>query len=524
MVPAAARACTPFHVCASTRTLAMHVLRLRLSPCGPAGGLPYYLEENDTNRVPLVRPTTAQAELDALHAKKVAAAAAAATGATAVPLTAAEKARMAILEEAITATIEGTGPVMAPPMVDPRIALDVKPLLAAFKAPGAEAEAYRTRVYGAFMELLSPATIHSLTYNALFGAFWRAICERRTDERREGLMAQISRTLSALPPHKLPPVKAWLDASYDRTGEVLEEIARDLGELPADKTAATADVEAAAGADAVTVTVDAPAAATAAAGAAAAAPRPRFPAYVCDVTEQWKAQDLMEIAHSCSPNVVARVARMLASLRTIDTAPGHSKTAAAGAAAGAAAAAGAVATAADGDEKEEAAGSDVPYLPVALRDYTLFKLLPHLLCPGSLVTLRPAVIFAAVAASSHVAPLEERARAFMRSVRGKWFNEETPENFTAGFVRLMLRVKEDALTPEECARFEQLRAVAGFIHNTQTTLHVNTRSLFGKPVALPDKKTPCTGCGKARSFTLMTPGTRCGACGRCGGCFRSGHC
>ena len=59
------------------------------------------------------------------------------------------------------------------------------------------------------------------------------------------------------------------------------------------------------------------------------------------------------------------------------------------------------------------------YLPLSLDDGTLFRLLPHLMCPGTMVTLRPAVIVAAIALVTGSAPLAPRARSFLASVKGK---------------------------------------------------------------------------------------------------------
>ena len=57
-------------------------------------------------------------------------------------------------------------------------------------------------------------------YDLFFGCCRRAICERRKDERREVLLAGISKTLSSLTGDALTRVKAWLDESYNKTEEV----------------------------------------------------------------------------------------------------------------------------------------------------------------------------------------------------------------------------------------------------------------------------------------------------------------
>lgn len=100
-------------------------------------------------------------------------------------------------------------------------ATDLAPLLARFDGD----ESFRERVYAVFGRLLSPSSILSLTHNPIFGAFWRGICKRRADrERRAALLAQISQSLEVLTrtaPADAATVRAWLDASYDASEDVM---------------------------------------------------------------------------------------------------------------------------------------------------------------------------------------------------------------------------------------------------------------------------------------------------------------
>ena len=141
----------------------------------------------------------------------------------------------------------------------------------------------------------------------------------------------------------------------------------------------------------------------------------QYPALVLDAVSgaaPWKAQDLLEIAFSCNPAVLRRVSELIARCREIDSEPPPAM--------------GPVAEASGGVTSGGAASSASPsrpektyrHLPLSLDNGTLFRLLPHLMCPGTMVTLRPAVIVAVIAVVTESA-LSARARAFLVEVRGK---------------------------------------------------------------------------------------------------------
>jgi len=306
----------------------------------------------------------------------------------------------------------------------------------------------------------------SLTHNAVFGSFWRAICKRRGDERRAGFLAQIARSLTALEgtdPAAAAAVRGWLDASYDAE----EEIKETLAELPH-------------------------------AGLAG-------PVLVLDAKTTWKAQELLEVVRSCSPAVLARVSGLMAGLWCAQPAP----------------AAGAAPSGADGAIGEPAL-APVPageaYLPLALPDADLFGFLPHLMCRGTTVTTRGAAIFAAVAILSRNAFLKDRATAFLASVRGRWLDwETTSENYALSFLRLMLRVAPLALTPAEAARVHFLTRLGGLAVNGDTVLPLRLPIAPDRCSLRPDFKVTCPSCKHKRSFTLIAADGRCALCHCSGG-------
>jgi len=216
-----------------------------------------------------------------------------------------------------------------------------------------------------------------------------------------------------------------------------------------------------------------------------------------DTVEHWKAQELLEITYSCGPAVLARVSRLMACIR-VQVKPPIGVAACSslcGDHSGSCAMdsdhkepTGSVVGSVDRESNTKGCGNPNPtdtdtnkcpvlrYLPLALSDYDLFALLPHLMCPGVMVTLRPAVIFACVAIVTHSEPLADRARAFLKQVRGKWLDMTMNENCAFGFVKLVLRVPE-ALTDEERVGLLYLRAIGAFQSNGRSTFAVSVSSL-----------------------------------------------
>lgn len=311
------------------------------------------------------------------------------------------------------------------------VAKDLKALIKVFKTD----ESYQETVFSVFDELLTPRHIESLTYNSIFGTFWREICKRRKDPRREEALQKINKALAGLSPAQFAIVKKWLDESYNNEEEILEMIA---------------------------------------------VASSQFPAIVCDigtgVTKPTRAQEILEIAHSCNAQTLAKISALMTGLHTVST-------------------------------------TTQRYLPLSLDDETLFSTLPHLMFPGTIVTRRPAIIFAVIAVLTHNAILEERALRFLKAAAGTWYDPEFAENFAFGFVKLMLRVPE-ALTDKERVEFTHLRNLCGFMINSRTTLDLVLPRRVLRTVG-PDYKYPCSSCHHERSFTLMTESGKCGLC-ECG--------
>jgi hypothetical protein len=161
---------------------------------------------------------------------------------------------------------------------------------------------------------------------------------------------------------------------------------------------------------------------------------------------------------------------------------------------------------------------DWEVLPECVSDSTLFRTLPHLVCPGLLFTLRPAALIALIAWQSGNALLKPRAESFLLSIKGEWLPLDTvsdfPELLSVPYVNLLTRNRlamELFLTECETATYTKLR----LLHRTRKALPamIDVAVPFTpKLVAtIPDLKEQCRSCNHTRSFTVMVDGV-CGLC------------
>jgi len=155
--------------------------------------------------------------------------------------------------------------------------------------------------------------------------------------------------------------------------------------------------------------------------------------------------------------------------------------------------------------------TSVRYIPLSLDNRTLFSLLSHLLAEGLEFSLRPSIIMAALTYLSDNVILKERAHAFMQEYKGKWFDKDIPENYSQGFLKLMMKVPE-ILTTEEYAIVRKVFKLFGLRLNAKTEIATQIQ-LKPKSLALyPDSKSLCNLCNMFRSNSLMLPTNRCGLC------------
>jgi hypothetical protein len=128
-------------------------------------------------------------------------------------------------------------------------------------------------VFTEFKRRLSTgAGVLSLTTNAVFGQYWRALCRYRDDERLIPLQSLLSQTLAAMAGAEREQVSEWLAASYNM-GEEIQEIVRACAK--------------------------------------------QFPALVLESDLQHSSAEMMEIARVPTAAAQERVSRLLTHLRVV---------------------------------------------------------------------------------------------------------------------------------------------------------------------------------------------------------------
>ncbi|AUV58968.1 ariadne-like ring finger protein [Bandra megavirus] len=312
---------------------------------------------------------------------------------------------------------------------------------------------YKNKIFKLFESLLKPQTVLSLTYNTIFATFWRLICKIYDDPRKETLKSQLSNTLEYLKKNNKADhviLTEWINDSYNQTYEVNEII----------NTKA----------------------------------KDKVPALVLDTSRHYLPQEILELSRSCNAKVLAVVVDMLSALRIVDNVDELPKTL---------------------DEIDsKGRPSAIKYIPISLSNRYLFSVLPHLIAPGTNFSLRPSLIMATIAYLTNNVILSTRAKEHLEYHKGKWIDQTLPENFTGGFINLMLRVPE-FLTESEIEFFKFYQRVFGLLINGSTELIVESPITPFKNVC-HDYKIKCDHCQHNRSFTLTTLDSegkyKCGMC------------
>jgi hypothetical protein len=341
-------------------------------------------------------------------------------------------------------------------------------------------QAFANVVFDVLKRLLTVNHCMSLLTNPVFGALWRAVCSCREDPRRDELttiMGSLRLQLGNTTPAGVR-FGQWLEESYNQADEIREELARVVetrGQYPA---------------------LALPLAASIRPTLAANEEQDRSKPFTT-------TKELLEIARSCDAVTLSRVTTLLTHVTVVHG--GKKKKVAAEAEESKMEMDAQAETATTTDEEEE--NDQSAMLPLALDNRDLFQLLPHLLCPGTRFSLRPAVIVATLAVLADVALLKDRAVAFLQESKGKWFNRDQGENFSFGFVRLMTRLPAGlALTDEEQQLFDSLKLVAGFMSNVGSSFEIAVGYRPSHVEArLSDHRVCCQRCRHHRSFTLMVP-------------------
>ena len=331
--------------------------------------------------------------------------------------------------------------------------------------------------------------VRAISVNPVFGSLWRAVCNDRTLDERDGLISafglQIERISNA---DEKAQMKAWLEESYDYTAEV-----RDIINSVPEKE--------------------------------------RFPCVCLDPTlsfvlpdtnlgdedenkkpiTAFRRDELLEIGRSCDFKILRRLGRILTRLTYVESA-------------------------AKMPEHIAATSDEVPKIPMALASKEhgrqFWRILLHIILPGTMLSARPAALLAALSLRLGVEPLTQAAEREMLIWRNRWNDIEVPENWSVSCLSLLLDVDQvyrhrqqdlqashgdekkssGLLKDNDRALFERLVAFKMLELNLDSTLMAQVGWTPEKTVGPIGPVVVCRACQYPRSVTIMGRSGKCGHC------------
>ncbi|KAH7073148.1 hypothetical protein FB567DRAFT_537168 [Paraphoma chrysanthemicola] len=341
------------------------------------------------------------------------------------------------------------------------------------------------------LDAMIQADVSSVSLNPVFGALWRAVCNDRDNPARDDLLASFSLHVDRLvdADEKLR-MKKWLEESYDYASEIMGAI----GSVPENQRFPCVLLD-------PTITFQRMRSTDQESGSNDDADRP---------ITTLRRDELLEIGRSCDGRILHRLSKVLTRLTFVKSAadlPAHI-----------------VATSAE----------TVPRIPLVLasREYDVmfWKILLHLVVPGTLLSARPATVLAALAIRIGIKPLFEPACAAMMYWRDKWNNLEVPETWNSSCLFLLLDADQEyrnqVLTNENDPARDRLLLDADrdlfsrliFYHHTGANLLTTLTAEVGwtpQKTKLPlGPVVVCRGCKFPRSVSIMAEksGRKCGLC------------
>ncbi|KAH7100958.1 hypothetical protein BKA62DRAFT_704648 [Auriculariales sp. MPI-PUGE-AT-0066] len=299
---------------------------------------------------------------------------------------------------------------------------------------------YRALVYTTLHEIIS-RNVASLTYNAVFGQLWRAVCREQTPEKEE-IVQEFGRSVGAIKDaEQRKSMTEWLEQSYDSSAEI-EDIIKSASE----------------GCQWMYLDLDA--------------------------QVEMTRVELLE----ASRNFHRGVLKKLASIFT------HAKIL----------------------ESDVTLTEHQRAIPLGLAPRKIFRLLPHLVVPGTLYSSRASSVMAILALTVGVPFLQTAAATVAAFTRGSWLDLEHPETLSWECATFLLASPDPdmSLTPEEKETYQAMRRYRMLELNLEATLQAQLPWTPQKASGVGDIKDACTRCGIKRSFTIMSNNMH-GVCGYC---------
>ncbi|KAJ7178202.1 hypothetical protein C8R46DRAFT_1076094 [Mycena filopes] len=154
-------------------------------------------------------------------------------------------------------------------------------------------------------------------------------------------------------------------------------------------------------------------------------------------------------------------------------------------------------------------------IPLTLPARDFFRILPHLIVPGTLYPPRAATLTAVLALVTGVPFLAESATALLATAKGKWLDLNVPENISFDCARFLLSAPQGVvLTAHEKQIYAAMQRYRLIELNLDAPLLVKLPWSPEKTRGPGDVKVRCKKCLARRSITIMSHqhGDICGLC------------
>ncbi|KAJ8112497.1 hypothetical protein OPT61_g5149 [Boeremia exigua] len=335
--------------------------------------------------------------------------------------------------------------------------------------------------------------VTSMSLNPVFGVLWRAVCNDRENADRQQLTAAFGFHIDKIVnPDERTRMKNWLEDSYDYASEILDI----LDNVPEKQRFPCVFLD---------PTIDfVPATAKGTAQQEDEDDEQDQP------LSAFRRDELLEIGRSCDGRILRRLGKVLTRITYVESAaelPAHIAA---------------------------TSNAEVPKVPTALASqefgWKFWKILLHVVLPGTMLAARPATVLAALAIRIGLKPLYDAASSAMLFWRDRWNDLEIPETWNSSCLGLLLDAdaeyskqlelsegrsgKEELLLRDDRELFDRLVTY----HHTGTNLLTTLTAEVGwKPTKTHSPIGPvvmCRGCKLPRSITIMAErsGGRCGLC------------
>lgn len=330
--------------------------------------------------------------------------------------------------------------------------------------------------------------VRAIALNPVFGSLWRTICKDRTYDNRDILLEAFTTSLNKLKDaNDKARMEAWLEESDDFSADVLAMI----NSVPQEEQYTC-------------VVLD---------------PTQNFPTF--DVEGHGNEGnspravlirgELIGIGRSCHGSILGQLSRILTGLTFVNSAE---------------------------ELLARLANTPIeksPSLPLALTEQKyrrgFWKILLHLIVPGTMLSARPAALVAALSLRLGIDFLFRPAVSQMFVFKDKWNDITTRENWTVGCLTLLIDAEKiyqrhqqylvtkgepegttHLLNPSDRALFEKLVAFKMLEFNLDVPLTARVPWTPNKSIAPIGPLITCRSCQYPRSVTVMGPGGRCRIC------------